>query len=85
MTSRHACVLRPLQVTCDRNTRALAMNKVYDLLIAEAACKERKEASGKVVQKYEEIYKHQARREIFLNKEDEKEVVNMRNSWLSKA
>jgi hypothetical protein len=30
---------------------ALATNRVYDLSIAEAARKERKEASGKVVQK----------------------------------
>jgi hypothetical protein len=29
--------------------RALATNRVYDLSIAEAACKERKEASSKVV------------------------------------
>jgi hypothetical protein len=39
---------------------ALATNRIYDLLIAEAARKERKEASGKVVQKYGEIYGHQA-------------------------
>jgi hypothetical protein len=64
--------------------RALATNRVHDLSIAEAACKERKEASSKVVWKYREIYRHQARREIFLDKEDEKEVVNIRNSWLSK-
>jgi hypothetical protein len=59
---------------------AFATNRVYDLSIAEAARKERKEASSKVVQKYREIYRHQAQREIFLNKEDKKEVVNMRNS-----
>jgi hypothetical protein len=29
--------------------RALSTNKVHDLSIAEAACKERKEASGKIV------------------------------------
>jgi hypothetical protein len=39
---------------------ALATNRVHDLSIAKAACKERKEASSKVVQKYGEIYKHQA-------------------------
>ena len=44
---------------------ALATNRVHDLTIAEAAQKERKEASGKVVQKYGEIYGHQARRDIF--------------------
>jgi hypothetical protein len=64
--------------------RALATNRIYNLTIAEAACKERKEASGKVVQKYGEIYRHQAWRDIFLNDEEEKEVVNMRNNRLSK-
>jgi hypothetical protein len=63
---------------------ALATNWVYDLAIAEAARKERKEASGKVVQKYGEIYGHQAWRDIFLDDEEEKEVVNMRNNRLSK-
>ena len=63
---------------------ALSTNRVHDLSIAEAARKERKEASGKVVQKYGEIYGHQARREIALDEEDEKEVVNMRNNRLSK-
>jgi hypothetical protein len=57
---------------------------IHDLLIAEAVCKERKEASGKVAQKYSKIYGHQARRDIFLDKEDEKEVINMQNSRLSK-
>jgi hypothetical protein len=54
---------------------ALATNRIHDLSIAEAACKERKEASGKVVQKYGEIYSHQAQRDIFLDEEDEKEVI----------
>jgi hypothetical protein len=63
---------------------ALATNRIHDLSIAEAARKERKEASGKVVQKYGEIYGYQARRDIFLDEEDEKEVINMRNSRLSK-
>ena len=40
--------------------RALSTNRVHDLTIAEAARKERKEASDKVVQKYSEIYGHQA-------------------------
>jgi hypothetical protein len=39
---------------------ALATNRIHDLSIAEAARKEQKEASGKVVQKYGEIYSHQA-------------------------
>jgi hypothetical protein len=38
--------------------RALATNRVYNLTIAETARKERKEASGKVFQKYSEIYGH---------------------------
>jgi len=59
---------------------ALATNRIHDLSIAEATRKERKKASGKVVQKYSEIYGHQAQRDIFLDKEDEKEVVNMQNS-----
>jgi hypothetical protein len=63
---------------------ALTTNWVYDLTIAEAACKERKEPSGKVVQKYGEIYGHQAQRDIFLDDEEEKEVVNMQNNRLSK-
>jgi hypothetical protein len=63
---------------------ALSTNRVHDLSIAEAARKERKEASSKIVQKYGEIYGYQARREIALDEEDEKEVVNMRNSRLSK-
>jgi hypothetical protein len=64
--------------------RALSTNRVYDLSIAEAARKERKEASSKIVQKYSEIYGYQAWREIALDGEDEKEVVNMRNNRLSK-
>jgi hypothetical protein len=38
--------------------RALATNRIHDLSIAEAARKERKEASSKVVQKYGEIYSY---------------------------
>jgi len=60
--------------------RALTTNKVYNLSITKAACKERKEASSKVVQKYSEIYSYQAWREIALDKENEKKVVNIRNS-----
>jgi hypothetical protein len=37
---------------------ALATNRVYDLSVAETAYKERKEVSGKIVQKYSEIYSH---------------------------
>ena len=44
--------------------------------------KERKEGSNKVVQKYGEIYGHQARRQIEEDKEDRKRVVNMREKRL---
>ena len=44
--------------------------------------KERKEGSNKVVQKYGEIYGHQARRQIEEDEEDEKRVVNMREKRL---
>jgi hypothetical protein len=57
---------------------------VYDLSIAEATRNARKEASGKIVQKYGEIYRHQARRDIFLDEDNEKEVINMRNLRLSR-
>jgi hypothetical protein len=38
--------------------RTLATNRIHDLSITEAAHKERKKASSKVVQKYGEIYGH---------------------------
>jgi hypothetical protein len=44
----------------------------------EQARKERNQGSNKVVQKYGEIYGYQARRQIAMDEDDEKEVVNMR-------
>ena len=44
--------------------------------------KERKEGSNKVVQKYGEIYGHQARRQIEADEKDEKRVVNIREKRL---
>ena len=55
-----------------------------DLTIAEDARKSRKDASGKVVQKYREIYGNQARLQIQADIEDERQVVNMRENRLQK-
>ena len=63
---------------------ALATNRIHDLSIAEAARQKRKEASGKIVQKYGEIYGHQARKDIAADEDDEKEVINMREQRLMK-
>jgi hypothetical protein len=62
----------------------LATNYIHDLSIAEATRNARKEASSKIVQKYGEIYGYQARRDISLDEDDEKEVINMRNLRLSR-
>jgi hypothetical protein len=62
----------------------LATNRIHDLSIAEATRNARKEASSKIVQKYGEIYRYQARRDISLDEDDEKEVINMRNLRLSR-
>ena len=56
----------------------LATNRIHDLSIAEAARNAKKDASSKIVQKYSEIYGYQAQRDIALDKEGEKEVINMR-------
>jgi hypothetical protein len=65
---------------------ALSTNRIHDLSIAETARKKRKESSGgnKVVEKYGEIYGHQARRDIAADDEDESRVVNMREARLAK-
>ena len=63
---------------------ALATNRIHDLSIAEAARQKRKEASGKIVQKYGEIYGHQARKDIAADKDNEKEVINIREQQLIK-
>ena len=49
----------------------------------EKARKERNEAPNKVVQKYGEIYGHQARRQIAEDEEDERRVINMREKRLT--
>ena len=56
---------------------ALSKHRLQDLAIAEAACKKRKDSSGKVVQKYGEIRVYHTRMQIQAEEEDEKEVVNM--------
>ena len=65
-------------------TRALSTNRLRDLTIVEDACKSRKDASGKVVQKYREIYRNQARLQIQADIEDERQVVNIREKQLQK-
>jgi predicted ATP-dependent endonuclease of OLD family len=62
----------------------LAKHKIHDLSIAKAAQLKRKDTSGKIVQKYKEIYRHQARKDIKANDNDEKEVVNMQEQQLRK-
>ena len=57
---------------------ALSKHRLQDMATTEAACKKRKEGSGKVVQKYGEIRVHQARIQIQEVEEEEKEVVNIR-------
>lgn len=63
---------------------ALSKHRLYILSKAEAAHKRRKEASGKVVQKYGEIRVYQARRQIE-GEEEEKRVINMRLKRLEKG
>ena len=65
-------------------TRALSTNQLQDLTIAEDARKSQKDASGKVVQKYKEIYKNQACLQIQANVKDERQVVNIREKRLQK-
>jgi hypothetical protein len=51
---------------------------------SETAQKERNDAPNRVVQKYGEIYGHQARRQIAEDEEDERRVVNMREQRVKK-
>jgi hypothetical protein len=44
----------------------------------EQARKERNEQQNKIVQKYGEIYGHQAQRQIAEDEEEERQVINMR-------
>ena len=43
-----------------------------------------KDASGKIVQKYREIYTYQARQQVADDEEDEKKVVNIRELRLQR-
>jgi vacuolar-type H+-ATPase subunit E/Vma4 len=65
-------------------TGALSTNRLRDLTIAEDARKSQKDASGKVVQKYGEIYGNQARLQIMADIEDKRQVVNIREKRLQK-
>jgi hypothetical protein len=56
----------------------LAQELLQATTTAREACEARKKASNKVVQKYGEIYGHQVRQQIALDREDELRVVNMR-------
>jgi hypothetical protein len=56
----------------------LAQELLQATTAAGEAREARKKAGNKVVQKYGEIYSHQARRQIALDREDELRVVNMR-------
>jgi hypothetical protein len=55
-----------------------------DFTIAEDTRKAQKDASGKVVQKYGEIYGNKACLQIQADIEDERQVVNMRENRLQK-
>ena len=50
----------------------------------EQARKERNEQQNKIVQKYGEIYGHQARRQIAEDEEEERQVINMREQRVKK-
>jgi len=63
---------------------ALAKHKIHNLSIAKAARLKRKDTSSKIVQKYKEIYRHQAKKDIKANDDNEKEVVNMQEQRLRK-
>jgi hypothetical protein len=65
-------------------TGALSTHWLRDLTIAEDVCKSWKDASGKVVQKYGEIYGNQACLQIQADIEDERQVVNIREKRLQK-
>jgi hypothetical protein len=62
----------------------LSKHRLYILSKAEAARKRRKEASGKVVQKYGEIRVYQARRQIE-GEGEEKRLINMCLKGLEKG
>jgi hypothetical protein len=60
------------------STELLAANKAK-----EEERSQRNDAPNKIVQKYGEIYSHQARRQIAIDKEDEQRVINMRNKRIT--
>ena len=63
---------------------ALAKQRVQDLSLAEQERAKRRENSGRIVQKYGEIYVYQGRKDIEEDDKDEAKVVNMRNARASK-
>jgi hypothetical protein len=63
---------------------ALSKNRLFDLSLAAKRRQEKKD-SGKIVQKYREIYRSQAFKEIEADRLDEEKVVNMRSERLRKA
>jgi hypothetical protein len=62
---------------------ALSTNRLLDLGAAKEVRKRRKESSGKVVQKYGEIYGKQARKQIEADIQDDQKIVNMREKGLA--
>jgi hypothetical protein len=71
---------------------ALSTHRLHDLSAAESIRRQRKEGkegNSKIVQKYGEIYGRAGRRDIKLDEDEEKEVINMREKrqlkvWRSK-
>jgi hypothetical protein len=49
----------------------------------EKARKEQNKAPNKIVQKYREIYSHQARKQITKDKKDKRKVVNIQEKRLT--
>ena len=63
----------------------LSTHRLHDLQNAEAQCNKNKGKDGnKVVQKYGEIYGHQARRQIKEDRLEEDRVINLRNQRMGK-
>jgi hypothetical protein len=62
---------------------ALSTHRLFDLSLAAKRRKTRPD-SNKIVQKYSEIYRHQALRQIEESREDEAKVVNMRDTRLAR-
>ena len=55
-----------------------------DLQAREKARKERNDKRDCIIQKYREIYSHQARHQITEDKEDKREVINMQKQRFKK-